>query len=95
MKEPIPLYTEKELSEAYRAGLEKAMKIQTKNAPAVDANEAVEDAMVEGFLAGAMSERENERNRLYEALVDAETILVDFVEYISVEDVLKLIRRGL
>lgn len=71
------------------------MKIQTKNAPAVDANEAVEDAMVEGFLAGAMSERENERNRLYEALVDAETILVDFVEYISVEDVLKLIRRGL
>lgn len=53
-----------------------------------------EDALVEAFVAGSISGRNDERNRLHEALVAQDVLLIDYEEYIKVETVLNLLDRG-
>ena len=49
--------------------------------------EDVDNALAEGFVAGALSAREEERNRLYEALVAFEGVVI------ATDDVFTMINR--
>jgi hypothetical protein len=55
---------------------------------------AQENAVVEAFVAGAISGRNMERERLYDALVTYEGISVDYEHYIKVEAVLEMLSGG-
>lgn len=52
---------------------------------------AEENATIEAFVAGAISGRTMERQRLHEALVTFEGISVGYEHYIKVEDVLAML----
>ena len=55
---------------------------------------AQENAVIEAFVAGAISGRNMERERLYEALVTYEGISVGYEHYIKVEAVLDMLSGG-
>lgn len=57
-----------------------------KNAPATH-----EDEVIEAFVAGSLSGRQMERNRLYEALVTYEGVSVNYEHYIKVQAVLDML----
>lgn len=61
-------------------------KLNPENAP-------VNDDHVEGFVAGTILARDTERDRIFEGVVALPPLNVDFVEYIRLDDVLKLIKR--
>ena len=67
---------------------ETKIKINPENAP-VDP----EEATVEAFVAGAITGRNMERDRLYESLVTYEGISVMYYHYIKIQDVLEMIDR--
>lgn len=50
---------------------------------------------VEAFVAGAISSRNEERNRLFEEVMALQPLSVDYVEYVRLEDVLTALKRGL
>jgi hypothetical protein len=52
-----------------------------------------EEATVEAFVAGAITGRNMERDRLYESLVTYEGISVLYDHYIKIQDVLEMIDR--
>ena len=49
---------------------------------------------VESFVAGAISGRNDERNRVFEGVLELPVLLVEYDEYVKVQDVLALIHRG-
>lgn len=53
----------------------------------------VNDDHVEGFVAGTILARDTERDRIFEGVMELPHINLDFVEYIKLDDVLKLIKR--
>ena len=59
-----------------------------ENAPASN-----EDELVETFVAGAITGRNMERDRLYGELVTYEGLSVYYDHYIKVQDVLKMLER--
>ena len=59
-----------------------------KNAPASN-----EDELVETFVAGAITGRNMERDRLYGELVTYEGLSVYYDHYIKVRDILEMIDR--
>lgn len=63
-------------------------EINPKDAP-------VDEAHVEGFIAGTLFSRDTERDRIFEALIALKPLNVDFIEYVPLQEVLKVIKRGL
>jgi hypothetical protein len=59
-----------------------------ENAPASN-----EDELVETFVAGAISGRNMERDRLYGELVTYEGLSVYYDHYIKVQDILEMLDR--
>lgn len=55
---------------------------------------ALENAAIEAFVAGAISGRTMERERLYDALVTYEGVAIDYEYYIKVSAVLDMLQPG-
>lgn len=49
---------------------------------------------IEAFVASAIATRNDERNRVFEGILELPTLLVEYDEYVKVQDVLALIHRG-
>lgn len=49
---------------------------------------------IEAFVASAIAARNDERNRVFEGVLELPVLNVDYDEYVKVQDVLALIHRG-
>lgn len=49
---------------------------------------------IEAFVASAIATRNDERNRVFEGVLELPVLNVEYDEYVKVQDVLALIHRG-
>ena len=54
----------------------------------------MKEEAIEAFVASAIATRNDERNRVFEAVLELPSVLVEFEEYVKVQDVLAIIHRG-